>query len=93
MGHRLVGAERPAPVALDEITQPERVLLRCRPVEVVLVLEVPDRLLRDGRPVTQVAQRVAARADQQEDRQRRQQHHGNREEQPAQDVRAHRADF
>ena len=41
-------------------------------VEVVLVLEVADRLLRDRRLVPEVAQRVTTRGDEQEHHERRQ---------------------
>ena len=46
---RTLGPERLAPVALHEVAQPAPVLRRTGLVEVVLVLQVAQRLLRDAR--------------------------------------------
>ena len=89
--HRSIGAERGAPISRREVAEPEHVLLGNRLVEVVLVLEVDDRLLRDRRLVPDLSEGVTTRRDQEEDHQRRQYDDRNRDQQPPYDVRAHRA--
>ena len=79
-----------APVAVHEVAEPAHVLLGDRLVEVVLVLEVRDRLLGDRRLVPESAQRVTARGDEEEHHQRRQHDDGNRDQQAPYDVRDHR---
>src|SRR5713101_864374 len=92
-GDRTLSAKRRAPVALHEVLEPQPVLLGPRAVEVVLVLEVTDGLLRGARSVTKLCQRVAARRHQHEHDDRREHDDWNGYEKSSPDVRDHRARF
>ena len=90
VGDRALGAERLTPVALHEVAQPVDVLGWARLVEVVLVLEVLQRLLRDAGTVAQVRQRITTRRDEREHHDRREEDDDHRGEEAPHDEGEHR---
>ena len=87
---RTLGPERLAPVALHEVAQPAPVLRRTGLVEVVLVLQVAQRLLRDARTEPQLPQRIAACGHQRKHDDGREEDDDQRGQEAPDDEREHR---
>ena len=89
--NRTAADESPPKLVRDRVTNPVPVPDRDRVVEMVALLDVLDRLLRDVRSRSQVPERVARNRYEREDDHARKDEHDDAVEQSTNDVRQHLA--